>query len=462
MSKDNGRPDIAIYSEIINRAALAAKLGYQYGGDRDVYQALGYPDTITYDDYAARYGRQDVARAIINRPVSYTWKGQFGITEAGDDKETQLEKDWAELSKRLKIKSKFVRLDKLSSIGNYGVLLLGFDDVKRSGDWEQPVNTGKRKLLYMKPLGEGHAKIASYVKNVSNPRFGMVEKYDVEMKSPNDPSLQMSNTAQSLKVHHTRVIHIVPELMESEIEGEPVLRSVWNRLMDLEKLVGASAEMFWRGARPGYTVKLGEDFDLDKDTKDDLQDRMDEFEHNLRRWLVTNAEVKALDQQVANPKDHVDIQIQMISAITGIPKRILTGSERGELASEQDITSWYNVIQMRREEHAEQNIVRPFVDKMIEYGVLSKPQTGEYQVEWEDLHAASDKEQAEVGKTRATALKEYATNPMAEDTIPPEAFMKYFLGLDETQIELIGEMRDAVINEEEELNKKENANISTE
>lgn len=444
--KTNGEPDIkklAVYSELINRAALAARLGYQYGGDRDVYQALGYPDTISYSDYAARYGRQDIARAIINRPVSYTWKGQFRITEAGDDEETKFEKEWMDLYQRLGLKNKFVRLDKLSSIGNYGVLLLGFDDVRNKNDYEKPIEGGGHKLFYVKPLGEGNAQVANYETRTAEERYGLPKIYDIHIQQPG-----YSANVSTLKAHYSRVIHIVPELMESEIEGEPVLRSVWNRLIDLEKLVGASAEMFWRGARPGYIGKLPPDKGLDTDTEDALQDRMDEFDHNLRRWLLTDMDVQPLASQVSNPKDHVDVQIQMISAITGIPKRILTGSERGELSSEQDLTSWYSMIQMRREEHAEPNIIRPFVDKMIEYGVLSEPQTGEYAVEWEDLFAASDKEQAEIGKTRATALKEYTTNPISEDTIPPEAFMKYFLGLDETQIELIGEMRKTAIKEE--------------
>ena len=34
---------ILVLSELIGRAKLAASLGKQYGGDRDIYQALGYP-----------------------------------------------------------------------------------------------------------------------------------------------------------------------------------------------------------------------------------------------------------------------------------------------------------------------------------------------------------------------------------------------------------------------------------
>jgi hypothetical protein len=442
---------MAYTTELVNRASLAARLGYQYGGDRNVYEALGYPTSITYDDYAGRYARQDIARAVINRPVQYTWKGPLVISEAGDDKETQLEKDWGKLEKRLKLKSKFVRVDKLSSVGTYGVLLLGFSDTKNKDDWATPAKGTKRQLNYVKPLGEGNAKIASYVSNPADERFGLVETYDVTITNPG------GDTTSSFIAHYSRVLHITRELLESEVEGVPVMEGVWNRLMDLEKIVGGSAEMFWRGARPGYQAVADKDHVIGATLEADLQDQIDEYENNLRRMIVNQGvEFKALQSQVSNPSNHVDVQIQMISAETGIPKRILTGSERGELASTQDESSWFGVIQTRREEHAEANIIRPFVDMCIEYGILPKPSTEEYHVQWLDLFAPSDKDKAEVGKIRADALKAYSADPMAQLIMPPEAFFELFLGFTEEQREKVMEMfKEAMLEEEKRIAEEE-------
>ena len=435
---------IAYSTELVNRASLSARLGYQYGGDRNVYQALGYPVTIAYDDYASRYSRQDIARAVIDRPVQYTWKGPLVISEAGDDEETALEKEWVKLAKKLKLKSKFIRVDKLSSIGQYGVLLLGFNDTKRREDWATPAKGTKRQLNYIKPLGEGHAQIASYVSEPSDPRFGLVETYDITITNPGGQS------TDTFVCHWSRVLHITGELLESEVEGAPVMEAVWNRLMDLEKIVGGSAEMFWRGARPGYQAITDPEYNIGATLEADLQDQIDEYENNLRRMIVNQGvEFKALQSQVSDPSAHVDVQIQMISAETGIPKRILTGSERGELASSQDESSWFGVIQTRREEHAEENIIRPFVDLCIEFGILPKPTTDEYQVQWLDLFAPSDKDKADVGKVRADALKAYAADPMAQMIMPPEAFFELFLGFNEDQREKVMEMFEKAVKEEE-------------
>lgn len=428
-------------SELVARMSLASRMGYQYGGDRDVYQALGYPTTtILYADYAAKYARQDIAKAIIDRPVKYSWKGPIKLKQIGKP-DSPIEKAWIELDKKLKLRSKFVRSDKLASIGQYGTLLLGFDDVQNRDGFARPVSKGQRKLLYVRPLGQAHARISNFVKDTRDPRYGLPEFYEMEYTENDDSSSII------VKVHNTRVIHITTELMEDEVYGIPVLQAVWNRLLDLEKLVGGSAEMFWRGARPGYQAKIREDYTMPTDVENEMQDQFDEFEHNLRRILaIEGVDMETLMTQVSDPQNHVDVQIQMISAVTGIPKRILVGSERGELSSAQDAVGWYSHVQTRREEHAEVNILRPFVDRCMEYGVL--PKAEDYVVEWSDLFSSSEKDKAEIGRIRAMAVREYTQNPLASALIPPKAFYKLFLGLGPNEVKELDEMSDDQIMEE--------------
>ena len=64
--------NIQTMSILMERAKYASQLGLQYGGDRKIYEALGYPKYINYADYMAKYSRQDMATAIIDRPVNAT------------------------------------------------------------------------------------------------------------------------------------------------------------------------------------------------------------------------------------------------------------------------------------------------------------------------------------------------------------------------------------------------------
>lgn len=433
---------IQILSALVSRMKLAYRAGLSYDSKRDLYEALGYKTSLEYDDYTSQYFRQDIAKAIINRPVEATWSGGFNIIESEKEQETELETKFTQLYDKLGLKSKFMRLDKLSSLGMYGALFMGFSDVHSPSDLQNPVRPGTKELLYVKPLGEGSAKVATWEQDTGNERYGLPTGYDVTVKAPG------TDVGTTMRVHYTRILHVTGELLESEVDGIPYLECVFNRLTDIEKLSGGSAEMFWRGARPGYAAKADEEHTMDDDMKEDLEEQFNEFEHNLRRILaMEGVDFNSLAQQIADPTGHVDLQIALISAATGIPKRILTGSEVGELASSQDRDTWHEFVTNRREEYAEIQIVVPFVDKMMEYGVL--PMVEDYDVEWPDLFSLSEKDKTEIGAKRSTALKDYVAVPDAQNVVPPDSFLREFLGFDEDQVELIMTERENYLKEME-------------
>jgi len=423
---------VELAGSVIDRAMFAERMGSQYGGKRDVYSSLGYPKMLSWDDYITHYERQDIARAIIDRPVTATWSGQVGLLESNDDKDTALEKQYRELDDRLSLKRRFVQVDKLAGIGEYAILLLGLSDTQKREDFTRPARKGA-KLLYITPFSQNSAGVVSYESHSANRRYGLPTVYEITAKN-----VESSSYAE-FRVHHTRVVHVVGDSLESDVHGTPRLKPVFNRLIDLEKLVGGSAEMFWRGARPGYSGNLDPEYKLTDEERDKLKVQISEYEHDLRRMLLNEGvNWEALAQQVSDPKSHVDVNLQMISAQTGIPKRILTGSERGELASSEDRGEWLSFIQSRREEYAEPRIVRLFVDHCVELGILPKA-VEKYDVQWSDLFAIGEKERSEIGKTRSEALSKYAGTPGTDLYIPPSAFMRYIMMLKDEDIELIQE-----------------------
>ena len=433
---------IQVLSELTNRAIFASKLGVQFDGVRDVYKALGYKTTLDFDDYFARYTRQEIAKAIIDRPVKVTWQGPLYLVESNEPEDTAFENTWKALDRKVGMKTVFTRVDRLTGIGRYGVLLLGLDDVSSNEGFAKPVAPGKRKLLYMKPFSEKNAPILRYADKPSDPRYGMPLFYGLQITDP------ASKSSSTVNVHYSRIIHIVDGNLESEIFGTPRLESVFNRLMDIEKIVGGDAEMFWRSARPGFKGNVKDDYTMTTKAKDALLNQLDEYEHDLRRFLVNEGvDVEALEQTIADPKSHFDVQIACICAEKGIPIRVLMGSERGELASSQDTTEWLSFVQSRREDFAEPHIVRPTVDRLIKYGILPNP--GEdYTVAWQDLFSISEKSRVEIGKGRANALREYTYSPMAQAVLPPDAFLEICLGLTQEQITLVDAMRNKQMNDE--------------
>ncbi len=91
----------------------------------------------------------------------------------------------------------------------------------------------------------------------------------------------------------------------------------------------------------------------------------------------------------------------LLSGATGIPRRILLGSEAGQLASEQDRANWAERIEERRTSFAEPVILLPFIRKMQDAEVL--PQTDDIEIEWPNAFHMSplEENQAMAQKARA-------------------------------------------------------------
>lgn len=429
LTVNQARKVLEIMTGLATRAAISASLGKSFGGDRDLYAALGYKVEPTFTDYMARYRRQDIAHAVIDAPVRACWRELPEIAES-EEKETKFEMQWADMINRRSIFHYLSRCDRLSSIGQYAVLLLGFDDAV---ELSQEVTSAK-DLLYLMPYSEDVASIDKYDENTKSKRYGQVSQYSINM------SVGTSGASITTKVHHSRIIHVSEDNLTSDVFGVPRLESILNRLEDIERISGGSAEMFWRGAFPGLAFKVDEGAVLGKQSLSDFTDEIEEYMHGLRRDLrLEGISVDSIAQQVADPSAHIDMLLDLVAAAARIPKRILMGSERGELASSQDEKNWALYIDGRRREHCEPKLLRPVIDRLVEVGVLTKPSEG-YTVRWPDLLTPSDKEKAEVGAIRAKALKDYVDSIGAADTLPSNMFLKHMLHFTPEEIEQINEM----------------------
>ena len=108
-----------------SRASLAGQLGQSFGTDRDIYTALGYNKSPTYDNYWNRYERQDIAKALIDKPVRACWRQPPELSEGLDDKGlTPFEEAWIALQRQRKLYTHMSRADRLGGIGRWSVLYL--------------------------------------------------------------------------------------------------------------------------------------------------------------------------------------------------------------------------------------------------------------------------------------------------------------------------------------------------
>lgn len=416
--------------ELLSRYQYARGIGATFGGKRDMYQILGYETVLTVEQYRERYERGGLAGSIVDVVPDATWRGDGELVEdENPETQTEFERQWAEFSKRVSLWSTFCRVDKLSRLSTYGVLLIGAKD----GKLEQPLPKGDGTpgdIMFLDPYcGAGgwrlsgtrasrqrirtttqdtgaDVTIAEWETDITNPRFGQPSLY--RLRRPDF-------TAQALNqdIHWSRIIHIADGTLDDNVFGAPALARVWNLLDDLDKVVGGGAEAFWNRANRGLQLDIDKEVkSLSTDEKTELQQQVEAYVHQMSRVLRTRGvTVKELGSDVANFSSPGDFIVTVIAGTCRIPKRILTGSEMGELASTQDRENFRDIVIGRQTGYAAPSIVRRLADRLIEFGYLPKPKS--YEVKWAHTQVLTELERAD-GATKWATINAQAVQATGE------------------------------------------------
>lgn len=429
------------------RRLMQTSLGMTYSGERDVYNALGWPQSPDYKTYHGIYSRAHVARRVVEAPVSATWKDKPKIEEVDSDaEETAFEQKWMELSndKKLKMWWKIKRGDIVSGIGQYGAIFLGFDD---GIPLHLPVSPSpNRKLLYMTPLSEEHAQIQKLSSDPTNARFSLPELYNLTFSTASTGSSSSSGGAADSSttrfVHWTRVLHIGEGFLENDIYGTPRLENVLNLFLGLDLIIGGASEGYWRMGFPGMHFNVDPEYGISEPAKQSLQTQTEAFVHGLQKYIrTTGIEIKTLQGTLSDPSKAFDILMSLIAGAKGYPKRILLGNEAGELASSQDMTLWGELIRERRGDVAEDVILDQFIQRLIDAGTLPKPRTT-WTYLWPDLHTPSAMDKAEVLAKNTEAFVKYADSMQASALLPPEFYFEELAHMTPEQMETITRLAD--------------------
>ena len=429
---------MAINASSIVRDRLAAFLGYSHSGARDLYTVFGYPREISVNEIAALYRRDGIANRIVRSFPQATWReapifsdGQGSSHEEGEDF-SAFSKSVNDLVEKFKVLHYLERADRLSGMTQYSILVLGFKDGQK--DLTQPLRKGNVKLTYIQPYSQLRAQIASWDTDPASERFGKPLIYNVSQES-----IVASNApSKSFKVHWTRVIHIAEFCEEDDIMGTPRLQPIYNSLLDLQKVVGGSAETFWLCANRGIQFSMDENSTADDGVLEKVKEQAEELANSQRRYMVTQGvTANVLGAESPDPGPNAEKLLDIIAGASGIPKRILIGSERGELSSAQDENNWSQRIKERRRNYGLPMLLKPFIEMMIATGNVSAPQ-GKYTIEWDDSEALGPAIEADINLKKIQMIQGYVNSPGAEYILPPQTFAADYLGADPEMVDYTG------------------------
>lgn len=401
----------ALADIMLDRVRWAKQIGLAFGGKRDYWDVLGYERTLTALQLREEYNRGGIAKRIVEAYPKATWRGGVEIFEDPDpDKVTEFEKAFNELAGRLNIWSVLERADILAGQSTYSVILLGVAE----GGLDTPLPQGEPgKLLYLQPYwGGGGPSTTQGSRTVVGEVDATIDSYDLDPRSARfgDPlfySLKRTNIqlpTEARKVHWSRIVHVAEGCLDDNVFGIPTLENVFNLLQDLLKVTGGGAEAFWLRANQGLHADIDKDMALNNvdGTLTKIAEDMERYQHGLTRWIRTRGvDVNTLGSDVANFGPSADAILKQIAGSKGIPLRILTGSEQGQLASGQDAENWNSQVQDRRTSYAGPMIVRRLVDRLIEYGYLPRP--AKYEVGWPVEEEMTEPQKADLAVKMAQA-----------------------------------------------------------
>lgn len=433
-----------LFNAMTTRADVLSKM---FDPRRDIDEECGYPTEVTEIQYRRMYDRE-LGRRIVDIYPSETWKTFPDIYEDPDpEKSTPFEETLDTLNRKQRVLAYLQRADELSGIGQYGVILWGFNDglplsepVAGYENWEEFTGVPSkhkaipRQLIYTRVLDETLVDIADYENDATKPRYGLPNHYNITFQDPRvgeSDATTVSPNSASYKVHWTRITHIADNRKTNEVLGSPRMQPVWNRLYDLRKVLAGSGEMFWKGGFPGLSLETQpglENADLDVDA---TQDMMYNYQNGLQRYLaLTGMNAKSLAPQVADPTATFKVHIQAICVTLGVPYRVFMGIEEGVIAGDQATKAWEVRLNNRQTRYVEPMIIDVVLQRFIDVGVL--PPTAEpmgWTVKWPPTMVPSELEQADVAVKKTEAMSKYVQGSV-DALMPPMEYLTGVLGYD--------------------------------
>ncbi|MFB4859977.1 anti-CBASS protein Acb1 family protein, partial [Enterobacter hormaechei subsp. steigerwaltii] len=316
----------------------------------------------------------------------------------------------------------------------YSALLIQFRDGR---EWSEPVDRSvvarlkDRAIVKLIPAWESQIKPGNFDTDTLSETYGQPVSYNFNEQPVGDDGTY--GPVRGVTVHPERII-ILCEGSEDEnmLSGVPFLRAGYNKLLDLEKVSGGSAEGFLKNA----SRQLGIAFDKEtnianlskqatesgyKDLGEALNDKVAKMNRGTDAALVMQAGTPSvLSVAAADPSPTWTVAANEFASSIQCPFTILFGQQTGRLASDEDKTDWAKRCNGRRWGF-QSMVVESVLERFWTVGVIAPPSSGEVTLAWSDLLAPSEKEKIANMQAMAVVAKDtqqaYGTPAVDENEI---------------------------------------------
>ena len=359
-------------------AYVGSYIGTQFRSHRNLYQVFGWEEFILPTALYSMYKVNGIAAAVNDTPVNTAWRYYPQISSGNKPFEKALET----LSEKYDLFETLKKADRLSGVSTYSIIVL-----KVNG---QSYESKLRKFKMNRFAGfevyhEAEVSLVEHIDEKNNVSYG-IKYYRVGQH----------------KIHPSRVIHVAED-SDDGVHGKSRLLPAYNQLHDMWKISGSTAELYYLNASLLLNAKAMEGYKVKKKDGEELQETLYELVNKMKGFMVTNGfEIDNIAPKITSPKDSWEVFEKILSATSGIPRRILFGSEMGQLASSQDSNNYFDRVESRQNNYINKYLIRAVIDKLMIYSDIP---TAEYEITWRRLSSLSDKDIAESVSRYADAIK---------------------------------------------------------
>ena len=366
------------YSAFASAQKFIEDGGYYYGANlerlyakRNYSTVFGYPDLTDLRLFKRLYQRMPLAKGVVDMYVNHLWGEQPTIFS---EQVPNLQEEFNVLAREMKLHSAMEGADRMALVGGNAFLLAISlpADISADPGNEQITQFKPYDLSYIEPTLD-EAEVVKFYKN------------------------------DNKKIHPHRIIDIKYSTWASAFWGSSIIEPILNAIYDNFKTLGSAAESVWRAAIDLSILHVSDS--ADQAEMEAFAKRFSQLTSGEERVLaMKGASVSRTQPATVQVGEILDKIKEEVSIATGIPKRILSGTEEGKLAGDADRERWEADLNSRRRRHAEPEIIVPIVKKLMATGQL--PSADDFQIQWESKK--SDQARLELESVRASTLERYA------------------------------------------------------
>lgn len=378
----------------------------------------GWPRDVNFELLHHLYSRNGLAAAAADRTSLRIWQTLPQFWESSEPKESDLEGEIRQRLDDIRGWQALIETDLRAYVGGYSGAILRFADDQK---FDQPVTVvrgGLKGLVEIVPAWRGQLSVGRWNTDEQSENYGKPEMFQFKENA-------VTNQKTDSGIQQQRQFDVHPDRLllwsaDGTVFARSTLEAGINSLIDVEKIVGAGGEGFWKNAKSAPVLTADEQFDpvamatslgtTPDLIKDAMSERVEDWQKGFDKLLMLQGiKAETLGITLPQPNEFFMIAANMFAASVAIPVRVLIGNQTGERASTEDQED-FNRTCMARRERLIHPMLRELLNKLKKYGILPEK---DWTIHWESLLDSSPQEKMARAKGMAD-INKMTENPLGD------------------------------------------------